>query len=235
MTRVVAVLPALNEAAALPVALDGAPAWLETIVVDNRSTDATAEVARGLGARVVAEPFRGYGAAVQRGLQAAVGADIVVVLDADGTFDWDDLGPLLAPLRAGTADIVLARRAARHRERGAMPWHVAVANAVLGRICGRAAGTRLHDVAPFRAMRGDVIDVIGATDRTYGWPLEFVLRAGRAGLRIREVEVGYRVRAGVSKVTGRPWPTVKAGTRMLWVLARHVTDRQPRPARPVSR
>lgn len=235
MTRVVAVLPALNEADALPVALDGAPGWLEIVVVDNRSTDGTAQVARDLGAQVVTEPFRGYGAAVQRGLAAAAGADIVMVLDADGTFDWDDIGPLLAPLRAGTADVVLGRRARRYRERGAMPWHVAVANAVLGRVCGLTAGVAMHDVAPFRAMRGDVVDVVGASDRTYGWPLEFVLRAGRAGLRIREVEVGYRVRAGVSKVTGRPWPTVKAGVRMLWVLARHVTDRPQRSAHEISR
>jgi glycosyltransferase involved in cell wall biosynthesis len=221
VAEVVAVLPALDEADALPRALDGAPSWLDVVVVDNASTDATAAVARGLGVRVVHEPFRGYGAAVQRGLGAVGDARFVVILDADATFDWADLDRLLAPLRAGTADVVFGRRVPARREPGAMPWHVAAANAVLGRICGWLAGAVLHDIGPFKALRGDVVAVIGARDRTYGWPLEFALRAAHAGLRIREVAVAYRVRAGVSKVTGRPWPTVQTAAKMLVVLVRH--------------
>lgn len=219
MVHVVAVLPALNEADALPVALAGVPAWLDVVVVDNASTDGTADVAEQLGARVVREPFRGYGAAVQRGLAAATDAELIVIIDADGTFDWADLEPLLAPLRQGRADVVFGRRVAQRRAPGAMPWHVAVANAVLARVCGQLAGTALHDIGPFKALRGDVVDTIDARDRTYGWPLEFALRAARAGLRLEEVDVAYRVRAGVSKVTGRPWPTVKTAAKMLWVLA----------------
>lgn len=219
MVHVVAVLPALDEADALPVALAGVPAWLDVMVVDNASTDGTADVAEQLGARVVREPFRGYGAAVQRGLAAATDAELIVIIDADGTFDWADLEPLLAPLRQGRADVVFGRRVAERRAPGAMPWHVAVANAVLARVCGQMADTALHDIGPFKALRGDVVDTIGARDRTYGWPLEFALRAARAGLRLEEVDVAYRVRAGVSKVTGRPWPTVKTAAKMLWVLA----------------
>ncbi len=221
MDGVVAVLPALNEADALPAALRGAPDWVELVVVDNASTDGTAAVATALGARVVSEPFRGYGAAVQRGLAAAAGAQYIAILDADGTFDWADLAHMLAPLQQGRADVVFGRRAPCRREPGAMPRHVAAANAVLGRLCGRIAGVDLHDIGPFKVLRADVVDLIGARDRTYGWPLEFALRAARAGLRIREVDVAYRVRAGVSKVTGRPWPTVKTAVRMLVVLAGH--------------
>lgn len=219
MPDVVAVLPALNEADALPAALADAPDWLEIVVVDNGSTDGTARVAAELGARVVREPVPGYGAAVQRGLAAARGARFIVVVDADATFDWADTGPLLDPLRQGRADVVFGRRVAGRRAPGAMPWHVAAANAVLARICGRIAGTALHDIGPFKALRGDVVDRIGARDRTYGWPLEFALRAARAGLRLEEVHVAYRVRAGRSKVTGRLWPTVKTAAKMLWVLA----------------
>lgn len=225
MARVTAVLPALNEADALPTALNGAPDWLDIVVVDNGSTDATAEVAAERGTRVVHEPRRGYGAAVQAGLRAAEDAEFIVILDADGTFAWSDLDALLSPLRAGRADVVLGRRAPDRREPGAMPRHVAVANAVLARLCGLVAGVRLRDVGPFKAVRGDAVQVIDARDQTYGWPLEFVLRAGRAGLRVREADVAYRVRAGVSKVTGRPWPTVRTAAKMLWVLARHATAR----------
>lgn len=223
MALVTAVMPALDEADALPVALDGAPDWLDIVVVDNGSTDATATVAADLGARVVSEPRRGYGAAVQRGLAAAARAELIVILDADGTFAWSDLDRLLAPLRAGHADVVFGRRIPRRREQGAMPWHVALANAVLAWVCGRLAGVPLHDIGPFKALRGDVVATIDARDQTYGWPLEFALSAARGGLRIREVDVAYRVRAGVSKVTGRPWPTAKTAGRMLWVLARHAS------------
>lgn len=226
MERVVAVLPALDEADALPSALAGAPAWLDVIVVDNGSVDDTARVADGLGAQVVHEPFRGYGAAVQAGLGAVGDAQIIMILDADATFDWADVDALLAPLRDGRADVVFGRRAPHRREPGAMPWHVALANAVLARLCGWIAGTTLHDIGPFRALRADLVDVVGARDRTYGWPLEFALRAARAGLRIGEVDVAYRVRAGVSKVTGRPWPTAKTAGRMLVVLARHAVPRR---------
>lgn len=232
MGEVVAVLPALNEADALPHALAGAPSWLDIVVVDNASTDDTAAVAAGLGARVVHEPFRGYGAAVRRGLAATDGAVYIVVLDADATFAWSDLDALLAPLREGVADVVFGRRVPHRREPGAMPWHVGVANAVLARICGWTAGTTLHDIGPFKAVRADVLERIGARDRTYGWPLEFALRAAHAGLRLCEVDVTYRVRAGVSKVTGRPWPTVKTAAKMLWVLAQHaVALRRGRGAR----
>lgn len=235
MADVVAVLPALDEADALPRALDGAPPWLQVVVVDNASTDGTAAVARDLGARVVHEPFRGYGAAVQRGLAAADGARYVVILDADATFDWADLDRLLAPLRADAADVVFGRRVPARREPGAMPWHVVVANAALARLCGWLAGTTLHDIGPFKALRGDVVATIAARDRTYGWPLEFALRAAHAGLRIREVPVAYRVRAGVSKVTGRPWPTVKTAAKMLVVLAGHAVRLRRRARVPISR
>lgn len=221
MGEVVVVLPALNEADALPEALDGAPGWLDIVVVDNASTDDTAAVAAAVGARVAHEPFRGYGAAVQRGLAAADGATYIAILDADATFDWGDLDAMLAPLRAGRADVVFGRRVRERREPGAMPWHVGVANAVLARVCGRIAGADLHDIGPFKALRGDVVAAVGARDRTYGWPLEFALGAADAGLRLEEVEVAYRVRAGVSKVTGRTWPTVKTAVKMLWVLLRH--------------
>lgn len=231
---VVAVLPALNEADALPAALEGAPPWLDVVVVDNGSTDGTAGVAERLGARVVVEPFRGYGAAVQRGLAAAGDVAFIAVLDADATFDWDDLEPMLAPLRAGRADVVFGRRVPWRRAPGAMPWHVAFANTVLARMCGRIAGTTLHDIGPFKIVRADAVAAIGARDRTYGWPLEFALRAAHAGLRITEVDVAYRVRAGVSKVTGRPWPTVKTAAKMFGVLARHAAALRRDDARAVT-
>jgi glycosyltransferase involved in cell wall biosynthesis len=225
-SSVCVILPALNEADALPSALAGAPAWARLLVVDNGSTDGTADVARELGADVVYEPRLGFGAACWAGTLAAVPAEVVVFMDADGSFAWHDLESLVDPIRTGTHDLVLGRRHRALRQPGSMPWHIAVANRVLGYLCGQVAGVPLHDLGPFRAIRGSALVNLGITDRTYGWPLEMVLRAARADLRIREVDVTYRPRVGTSKVTGRPWPTLKATVRMLMVLARFILGRQ---------
>lgn len=216
--RLCAVLPALDEADALPAALYRRPAGLRVLVVDNGSTDGTTRVAAELGAEVVAEPRRGFGAACLRGTLAAAPAEVVVFLDADGSLDWDDLAAVAGPVLRGVADLVLGHRRADLRADGAMAWHVAVANAVLGRLCGRLAAAAVSDIGPYRAIRRDTLLALGMADRSYGWPLEMVLRAGRAGLRVVEVPVRYHRRVGTSKVTGQPWPTAKAAARMARVL-----------------
>lgn len=229
LARLCAVLPALDEADALPAALAGRPEGLRVLVVDNGSTDGTAEVAASLGCEVVAEPRRGYGAACLRGVTAAVPAEVVVLLDADASLDWADLAAVAGPVLRGSADLVLGRRVPSLRQPGAMAWHVALANSVLGRLCGLLAGVRVRDIGPYRAARRDALLGLGIADRTYGWPLEMVLRAGRAGWRVVEVPVRYRRRVGTSKVTGRAWPTLKAGTRMARVLlASALTGRRGR-------
>ena len=222
--RCCAILPALDEADALPATLAGRPEGLRVLVVDNGSRDGTPDVARALGAEVVHEPRRGYGTACWRGAVAAEGADVLVYLDADGSLSWDDFPAVASPVLAGAADVVVGRRCRALRERGAMPWHAAVANALLARLCGLLSGVRLRDIGPYRAVRRDQLLALGMRDRTYGWPLEMLLRAGRAGWRVREVPVRYGTRAGGrSKVSGRPWPTVKTGAKMTWVLLRHAT------------
>jgi glycosyltransferase involved in cell wall biosynthesis len=222
MSRVRVILPALDEADALPHALAGRPADVEVLVVDNGSSDGTAEVARQLGVEVVAEPRRGFGGACWRGAQETTDAEVLVFMDADGSLTWDDLPAVTGPVLSGRADLAVGHRCRQRREPGAMPWHAVAANGALGRLCGLLAGTRLRDIGPYRAIRRDVLLDLGVADRTYGWPLEMVLRAGRRGLRIVEVPVTYRQRAaGRSKVTGRVWPTVKTGGKMGWVLLRH--------------
>ncbi len=225
--RLCVVMPALDEADALPAALAGLPPGVRVVVVDNGSRDGTGRVAAALGAEVVTEPRRGFGAACWAGAVAAAGAEVLVFLDADGTLDWDDLPAVAGPVLRGDADLVVGRRLAALREPGAMPWHIGVANTVLAGACGLLAGTRVHDIGPYRAIRRDTLLALGLRDRTYGWPLEMILRAGRAGLRVTEAPVAYRVRAGTSKVTGRLWPTVRATARMTAVLVAHALDRSP--------
>ncbi|MFB9234147.1 glycosyltransferase family 2 protein [Plantactinospora siamensis] len=210
------VLPCLDEAAALPGVLSALPPGYRAIVVDNGSTDGSAEVARRYGAHVVTEPRRGYGAAVHRGLLAA-GAELVCVLDADGSLDPAALPGLAAPVLAGAADLVVGRRVPVAV--GAWPWHARLGNALIAALL-RRRGVPVHDIGPVRVARRTALLDLGVTDRAFGYPLELLLRAGRAGWRIRELDVGYARRAAGtrSKVSGSVRGTLRAARDMAGVL-----------------
>ena len=192
------VLPVLDEAGAIPWVLGRMPAGYNPIVADNGSTDGSAEIAAGLGAMVVREPQRGFGAACFAGLSAAT-APVVCFMDCDGSLDPRDLPRVAGPVLSGRADLVLA---ARDADRGAWPLHARMANAVIARQVRARTGLPLTDLGPMRAAHRQELLALGIRDRRFGWPLEMVLRAHAAGWRIEEGRVRYRPRAGRSKVTG---------------------------------
>ncbi|MET9134201.1 glycosyltransferase family 2 protein [Streptomyces antibioticus] len=209
------VLPCLNEAEALPWVLARIPAGWRALVVDNGSTDGSADLARKLGATVVHEPRRGFGAACHAGL-AAAGADVVCFCDCDASLDPALLVPFVAEIRAGSADLVLGRR--RPRGRGSWPVHARTGNLALARLLRRRTGLALHDLGPLRAARREALLALGLTDRRSGYPLQMVVRAADAGWRITERDVPYLPRAGASKVTGTwrgTWQAVRDMSRVL--------------------
>ena len=238
LSRVTVVLPALDEADALPAALASFPAGTDLVVVDNGSSDVTAGIAAALGARVVCEPRRGFGAACWAGVEACPRAEVVAFADADGSFDGADLVDLAGPVLRGEADLVIGSRALGRREPGAMSRLALLENRVLGAACGLLFGVPLSDLGPFRALRRDVLVGLGMRDRGQGWPLEMVGRAGRAGLRVVEVPVRYRHRAGgASKVSGSLRGSARAAAAMAAVTWRLLTERHApagsrRPAEP---
>lgn len=200
------VLPALDEALALPWVLSRMPAGYRPIVVDNGSTDGTADVARSLGAMVVEQRQRGFGAACWAGLCAAE-ATVVCFMDADASFDPADLIKVVEPVTSGRMDLMLG---ARRATGSAWPLHARLANRVLALEMRRRTGLALSDLGPMRAaLRSDLL-ALGLTDRRSGWPLEMVLRASAAGWRVGEVPVAYRPRIGRSKVTGTVTGTLRA-------------------------
>ena len=198
MPDVTVVLPCLNEAASLPGVLAAVPDGYRALVVDNNSTDDTAEVARRHGAEVVAESRPGYGSAVHAGVEAAT-TDIVAVIDADGSLDARELPALVAELDG--ADMAIGRRRAVNGLR--WPWHARVGTAV---VCWRLRtryGLPVHDIAPMRVARREALLALGVTDRRFGYPLELLVRAAQAGWRVVERDVAYGPRTGgKSKVSG---------------------------------
>jgi glycosyltransferase involved in cell wall biosynthesis len=176
------------------------------IVVDNGSTDGSADVARRLGAFVVHEPMRGFGAACSAGLRAA-SAQVVCFMDCDASLDPHDLPLVADPVLAGNADLVLG---ARQPERGAWPVHARWGNRAIALEVRRRTGVPLRDLGPMRAARRTALLTLVMTDLRSGWPFEMVLRAADAGWRIREVPVPYRARMGRSKVTGTVRGTARA-------------------------
>jgi glycosyltransferase involved in cell wall biosynthesis len=191
------VLPCLDEAGALPGVIATLPRGYRAIVVDNGSTDGSAEVAEAAGATVIRETRRGYGAAVHAGLLAAT-ADVVAVLDADGSLD-----PAVLPTAVdmlASSDLVLGRRRAESWR--AWPPPQRVANALLAWRVRRRLGIAVHDVPPLRVFRREPMLRLGLTDRRSGYPLETLAAAARAGWRIAEFDVPYRPRIGRSKVSG---------------------------------
>jgi glycosyltransferase involved in cell wall biosynthesis len=209
------VLPVLDEREGLPWVLGRMPAGYAPIVVDNGSRDGSGELAARLGARVVREPQRGFGAACWAGLAAAT-ADVVCFMDCDGSFDPRELPRVADPVRAGRCDLALG---ARSPAPGSWPAHARAANALLAWELRRRVGVPLRDLGPMRAARRTGLLALGIEDRRSGWPLEMVLRAAGAGWRIEEFAVGYHPRQGRSKVTGTVRGTLRAVRDMAAVLA----------------
>jgi len=228
-TKVSVVIPALNEADQIAAVVRAVPSDIadEVIVVDNGSTDQTSVRARHAGARVVLEPQRGYGRACQSGVHAvADDCEIVVFLDGDGSDCPELMDRLVQPITAGTHDFVIGSRTRGKREQGSMNFQQVFAGRVAGLLLRLLYDVRYTDMCPFRAIRREALDSLGMREETYGWNLEMQMRAARAGLRILEVPVNHRRRAGgESKVSGTLRGTFLAAGRILTTLVRVALER----------
>jgi glycosyltransferase involved in cell wall biosynthesis len=218
--RVAVVIPALDEAGSLPAVLGDLPAGLRVVVVDNGSTDGTGEVARAHGAEVVWAPRRGYGTAVQAGMNhlRADPPDILVILDADHADPAERVGELCAPIEQDLADLVITDRT-RTAEPGSTTWPQRFGNRLATLLISRVVARRYRDMGPFRAVRWQTLEQLRMEDPTWGWNVEMQIKAVKHDLRILELEMPYRARKkGQSKISGSIRGAVRAGFRILWAV-----------------
>ncbi|MBW7884879.1 MAG: glycosyltransferase family 2 protein [Caldilineaceae bacterium] len=217
------IIPALNEAACIGPLLAELPAGLarQVIVVDNGSTDGTGDVARAAGAQVVVEPRRGYGFACAAGVAAAQG-NVLVFMDGDGSFVPGELAGLVEPIAGDQADLVLGSRMLGNMAAGAMPPHQLAGNKLVAGLLRLLYGLRVTDLGPFRAIRRDLLLQLDMQERTYGWPVEMMVKTARRGARLVEKPITYRPRlAGRSKVGGTLRGTALATYRIFQVTFRY--------------
>jgi glycosyltransferase involved in cell wall biosynthesis len=229
MSKVSVVIPALNEQEPIPGVVRECFATSvldEVIVVDNGSTDRTAERAREAGARVITAP-RGYGRACAAGVRAlSPGCDIVVFLDGDGSDVPAFVPQLIEPIVRRTHDFVIGSRTRGQREPGSMNFQQILSGRIAGWIIQQLYGVAYTDMCPFRAIRRDALAKLNMREETYGWNLEMQMKAARAGLRILEIPVNHRCRTGgESKVSGTFRGTFVAGSRIIATLFRVAASR----------
>lgn len=224
MSNVSVIIPALNEEE--PIAgvvreclATGLPNDL--IVVDNSSTDRTAQRAREAGARVVTAP-RGYGRACAAGVRAlSPDCQIVVFLDGDGSDVPAMMNELVDPIARGAQDFVIGSRTRGQREPGSMNFQQILSGRIAGLILRLLYRVSYTDMCPFRAIRRDALAKLDMREETYGWNLEMQMKAARAGVRILEIPVTHRRRSGgESKVSGTFRGTFVAGARIIATLVR---------------
>jgi glycosyltransferase involved in cell wall biosynthesis len=222
--KVSVVIPAYNEEESLPHVLNDLPQdrLHQVIVVDNSSTDRTAEVARANGATVVYEKRRGYGQACLSGMDALDNPDAVVFLDGDYSDFPEEIDLLLEPILADEADFVVGSRMILEESRKALLPQARYGNQLAVFLIRLFFGHRFTDLGPFRAIRYESLQAIGMQDKNFGWTVEMQIKAVQKGLRIREVPVHYRMRIGVSKITGTVSGTLKAGTKIIYTIFKYL-------------
>lgn len=222
--KISVIIPAYNEEKSLPLVLNDLPKdqLHQIIVVDNRSTDRTAEVARKNGATVVHEKRRGYGRACLTGMAALDAPDIVVFLDGDYSDYPEEISLLVEPILKGEADFVVGSRMLLAESRQALLPQARYGNQLAVFLIRLFFGHRFTDLGPFRAIRSESLQAIGMHDQDFGWTVEMQIKAVQNGLRIREVPVRYRIRIGVSKITGTLSGTLKAGTKIIYTIFKYL-------------
>ncbi|MBW2705914.1 MAG: glycosyltransferase [Deltaproteobacteria bacterium] len=222
--KISVVIPTFNEEQAIGDVVRAVPVERvhEIIVVDNGSSDDTAQRASAAGARVIQEPRPGYGSACLAGANAAAEADVIVFLDGDRSDDPKQLPAIAGPVLNNRADLVIGSRITGVLEKGAMPLHGRLGNRFIAFLLRLLYGAAITDIGSFRAIKAQTLRDLNMEQMTYGWPVEMVVKAARSGLKIQSVPINYRKRIGESKVTGTVRGSILAAYYMFMVPMKYL-------------
>lgn len=222
------IIPALNEQDSICSVIEDLPKDLisEIIVVDNGSSDRTADTAKKCGATILQEEQKGYGRACLKGIDYLVRSDenteIVVFLDGDHSDHSEELSMVIEPIINAGADFVIGSRELGKRDPGSMTFPQIFGNRLSTFLIKHLYGVKFTDLGPFRAIRFDKLIQLGMEDKNYGWTVEMQLKAAKIGLKCVEVPVSYRKRIGKSKVSGTVKGTFMAGYKILWTIFKYL-------------
>ena len=226
--KIVVIIPAFNEENAVGKVIKDLPKDKvdEVVVVNNNSTDKTAETAQEAGATVLLETNMGYGNACLKGIdylktQRSKPTDIVVFIDADYSDYPEQLLNLVAPIENGKADLVIGSRALGNREKGSMTFPQIFGNWLATSIMRLFFGAKFTDLGPFRAIRFESLMALDMQDKTYGWTVEMQVKAVKKQLSYCEIPVDYRNRIGFSKISGTVKGTVLAGYKIITTIFKY--------------
>jgi len=230
MHKIDVIIPAFNEQQSIGLVLGDIPLGIvnEVVVVNNNSTDNTAEVAAGKGATVLFEPEKGYGNACLKGLEYLKSKDIsdhpdiVVFLDGDYSDYPEELVYLIKPIIEDEYDLVIGSRTTGKKEKGAMLPQAVFGNFLATLLIKLLYSVEFTDLGPFRAIKYSKLIELDMNDRTYGWTVEMQVKAARKKLKCIEVPISYRKRIGVSKITGTISGTIKAGYKIIWTIIKYL-------------
>ena len=222
--KISVIIPALDEEESIGQVLNDIPGEIveEVIVVDNGSSDNTVTVSKGLGANVILEPLKGYGAACLRGISILKqDTDIVVFLDADYSDYPQDLHTVVKPIIDDDAEMVIGSRMLGVRKKGALLPQAIFGNKLATFLIRLFWGFKYTDLGPFRAIKYRDLIALNMIDKNFGWTVEMQIKALKKGLRIAEVPVRYRKRIGKSKITGTFSGTVRAGVKIIYTIFKY--------------
>lgn len=223
--KVSVIIPAYNEEQSIGKVVTDIPSFVEeVVVVNNNSTDSTVEVAEKAGATVLTENQKGYGRACLKGLAylKEKNPDVIVFLDGDYSDYPEEMVDLIKPIAEGDYDMVIGSRVLGSREKGALTPQQIFGNWLATRLMKLFYGVSYSDLGPFRAIKWSSLEALEMVDPTYGWTIEMQLKAAKAKMRTVEVPVKYRVRIGVSKVSGTIKGAVMAGIKIIWTIFKYL-------------